>query len=442
VDSSANLALPYILPSQAQKHVTHNEALRILDSLTIPSVKERTLTAPPPSPEAGERQIVGIGASGVWFGKDGQIAAWQDETWVFYQPHAGWFVWCVAENGFLVRGANAWSLYAPVVENAAKFGINATADTTNRLTVSSPSTLLNHAGTDHRLVINKQATGDAASLVFQNSFSGRAEIGLVGNDSLAFKVSSDGVNFVSALTINPANGAVSLPNSGFLHNYAVNLFQDSGRFAGAGATSITVGAFAFPTYFTHYNGSAAIGLGKFIHNNTDNGGSAGSLQADVAALVNKTRDAGATRRYGNEFWVAQVTAGSGTTGSVFSHAGASGRLCLYSRQMIRLPSMTFHGYLRSTNGTTLIQQFPGQKLIVDGQVQGSHVALTPGMGWISLAIQDQQDPRTTYGYTPGTLNIYADAGVKLLLACPALMPGITPVNPDVGLVAALNSWTV
>ena len=33
-DISNSLSLPYILPNQAQKHVTHNEALRILDVVT------------------------------------------------------------------------------------------------------------------------------------------------------------------------------------------------------------------------------------------------------------------------------------------------------------------------------------------------------------------------------------------------------------------------
>ena len=33
MENSANLQLPYIMPSQAQKHVTHNEAVRTLDAL-------------------------------------------------------------------------------------------------------------------------------------------------------------------------------------------------------------------------------------------------------------------------------------------------------------------------------------------------------------------------------------------------------------------------
>lgn len=32
-DSTTNLLLPYLMAAQAQKHVTHNEALRLLDGL-------------------------------------------------------------------------------------------------------------------------------------------------------------------------------------------------------------------------------------------------------------------------------------------------------------------------------------------------------------------------------------------------------------------------
>ena len=44
MDQTPNLKLPYIMPSQAQKHVTHNEALRFLDAVVHLSVKSRTQT--------------------------------------------------------------------------------------------------------------------------------------------------------------------------------------------------------------------------------------------------------------------------------------------------------------------------------------------------------------------------------------------------------------
>jgi len=49
-DTSTHLGLPYLLAAQAQKHVTHNEALRLLDAIVQLSVLERTRTAPPQAP--------------------------------------------------------------------------------------------------------------------------------------------------------------------------------------------------------------------------------------------------------------------------------------------------------------------------------------------------------------------------------------------------------
>ena len=44
---TVNLGLPFIEGSQAQKHVTHNEAIRTLDCLVQLSVESRALTSPP-----------------------------------------------------------------------------------------------------------------------------------------------------------------------------------------------------------------------------------------------------------------------------------------------------------------------------------------------------------------------------------------------------------
>ena len=57
MNETANLSLPYILASQAQKHVTHNEAIRALDCLVQLSVESRVLTSPPASPVEGGRYV-------------------------------------------------------------------------------------------------------------------------------------------------------------------------------------------------------------------------------------------------------------------------------------------------------------------------------------------------------------------------------------------------
>jgi hypothetical protein len=108
-DTTTNLLLPYILAAQAQKHVTHNEALRILDRLVQLSVLDRDLTSPPGSPADGDRYIVGSGATGDWAGWDGDVAVWSDGAWLRLPPRAGWMVWVRDEARAVVRIGTVWT---------------------------------------------------------------------------------------------------------------------------------------------------------------------------------------------------------------------------------------------------------------------------------------------------------------------------------------------
>ncbi|WP_296577531.1 DUF2793 domain-containing protein [Phreatobacter sp.] len=88
--TTPNLGLPFIVQGQAQKEVTHNEALIRLDALVHGSVRSRTLTTPPGSPANGERWIVPTGATGAWAGQTGRIVHWNTNAWAFYVPVLGW----------------------------------------------------------------------------------------------------------------------------------------------------------------------------------------------------------------------------------------------------------------------------------------------------------------------------------------------------------------
>ena len=61
-DDTTILSLPLILAAQAQKHVTHNEALAQLDLIVQLAVIDRTRTTPPALPAVGDRHIVAAGA--------------------------------------------------------------------------------------------------------------------------------------------------------------------------------------------------------------------------------------------------------------------------------------------------------------------------------------------------------------------------------------------
>ncbi|MGD9294547.1 MAG: DUF2793 domain-containing protein, partial [Roseobacter sp.] len=85
-DISSSLSLPFIMPSQAQKHVTHNEALRILDAVTQLTVIADDTTAPPGTPTEGGRYIPDTGATGDWAGREGEIALFEGGSWRFFVP--------------------------------------------------------------------------------------------------------------------------------------------------------------------------------------------------------------------------------------------------------------------------------------------------------------------------------------------------------------------
>lgn len=203
---SAILALPYLQPAQAQKHVTHNEALRLLDVLVQLTVADRHLAVPPALPAEGTRHIVGAGASGPWAGRTGDIAAFLDGAWTFVAPQPGWQAVVLDEGTALTWNGSDW--VAPLA-SLPLLGINTTADTTNRLAVASPATLLTHAGAGHQLKINKATPADTGSLMFQTGWSGRAEMGLAGSDDFAIKVSADGATWATALSVAGGDGLLT-----------------------------------------------------------------------------------------------------------------------------------------------------------------------------------------------------------------------------------------
>lgn len=215
-DQSPILALPLIQPAQAQKHVTHNEALMRLDLLVQLAVDSRSQTTPPASPAEGLRHIVPAGATGDWAGKTGQIALWLDAVWQFTAPLPGWRAWVADEEAVVTFSAGQWRAMAEGALTVAELGVSASPDATNRLAVSSSASLFNHAGAGHQVKLNKAAAGDTASLLFQTGFSGRAEMGTAGSDDFAIKVSGDGGSFATALTIGAASAEVTLARPALL----------------------------------------------------------------------------------------------------------------------------------------------------------------------------------------------------------------------------------
>ena len=232
------LGLPLIAASQAQKHITHNEALMLLDAMVQLSVISRTMASPPASAVDGDRYLLPASPSGAWAGQAGKLAVLQGGGWVFLAPRPGWCMWVEAEARLLTFDGGAWRepVSLPDATNAPRMGVNATADEVNRLAVAGHASLFTHAGDGHQMKLNKNAAGDTASLLYQTNWSGRAEMGLAGNDDFAVKVSADGTAWKEALVIERHTGAVCLPNTPLLSR---KLFSQSLATQGPGFASDT-----------------------------------------------------------------------------------------------------------------------------------------------------------------------------------------------------------
>lgn len=209
--TSSRLALPYLQPAQAQKHVTHNSALEILDAVTQLTVASIGLNTPPATSVEGDVYVVGNAPVDVWATAANQLAVWSNGGWIFVTPREGWQLWDLDTQTRWVLSDGTWSATDVDLQNIEGVGIGTTSDQTNRLAVAAPAVLLTHDTTSggHQLKINKQDESDTASLLFQTNWSGRAEMGTTGSDDFAIKVSGDGASFTTALAFDGTTGLVT-----------------------------------------------------------------------------------------------------------------------------------------------------------------------------------------------------------------------------------------
>lgn len=205
-DLTARLGLPILAPSQAQKHITHNEALRRLDGLvqtTLASIGGQT---PPLLPNVGDVHALGATPTGEWSGQGGKLAQWQFDQWQFTTPQDGWQAWDLTDEMMRVYRGGAW---VSLMQNLPSLGIGTSSDSQNLLALASSASLFNHAGAGHQLKVNKAAPNESATLVYQSNWNGHAEIGLAGDNNFHIKTSLNGTSWTEALVIDAASGILS-----------------------------------------------------------------------------------------------------------------------------------------------------------------------------------------------------------------------------------------
>ena len=223
------LGLPLLAAAQSQKHITHNEALSLLDALIHLAVIEKNRNAPPVNPNIGDRYLLGTSPTAAFVGQGGKLAFYDAAGWHFSTPKTGWLVYVIADNQLLIFDGALWKEAGTSIkelQNLDFLGVGTSADTTNRLSVRANTALFTakpvaSAGSgDMRLTLNKEASANTVSQVFQSAFSGRAEWGLMGDDDFRLKVSSDGSTWREAMKVERANGIISFPQG--IHGVATS----------------------------------------------------------------------------------------------------------------------------------------------------------------------------------------------------------------------------
>jgi hypothetical protein len=112
---TSQLKLPLLQPSQAQKHVTVNEALLRLDAVAQLRLLSRSLIEPPAVVAEGAVYAVPASPVNAWAGQAGKIALYANEGWIFVAPRTGWRAWIVDERKTALFDGVAWQAGALAV---------------------------------------------------------------------------------------------------------------------------------------------------------------------------------------------------------------------------------------------------------------------------------------------------------------------------------------
>lgn len=111
--------LPLLAVSQAQKEITHNEALVIIDALLHPVIENVLANAPTVTDaDIGKCWLVGPTAAGIWSGKADSLAVYVGGGWRYLPPPDGMRIWNRFSERFLFRIDGQW-MDGPIIADPA-----------------------------------------------------------------------------------------------------------------------------------------------------------------------------------------------------------------------------------------------------------------------------------------------------------------------------------
>ena len=108
MSSTPRLGLPLLQAAQAQKHVTVNEALVLMDGVARLSLLSAETGAPPGLASDGDCYGIPAGAVNEWAGRSGEVAIYSNGGWVFVVPQKGWKAWIADKSAAAIFDGAVW----------------------------------------------------------------------------------------------------------------------------------------------------------------------------------------------------------------------------------------------------------------------------------------------------------------------------------------------
>ncbi len=114
------LGLPHILQAQAQKEVTHNQALTKLDVFVMPIVETIT-NIPPTNATGGNIYIVGTSPEGIFSDHANDLAQYSGGSWTFYTPITWMDVTLKETQSRMIYNGNSWVSYGLITKDTGEY---------------------------------------------------------------------------------------------------------------------------------------------------------------------------------------------------------------------------------------------------------------------------------------------------------------------------------
>jgi hypothetical protein len=212
----------------------------------------------------------------------------------------------------------------------------------------------------------------------------------------------------------------------------VNLVEDGGRFAGnPDPVSWAVATYVDVTWISNLNGAIRSNYGVARPGLT--------LNTNIADLLNKIRPA-AAQASGSEFFVQQVTVGTGVTSPVTVQSTLHYPVLSSVRHIGR--GITASAYFRVLSGSVVMASSETiARLLIDG-VAHNIIADTPARlfnaasGWKHLQFWLTAPNGSTTSLWP----IRATPGTTLLFALPSIVQGLETIPWDIGPIPSYRMW--